>query len=440
VTERPQPDDPDGGESGDRGDRPGGRSPGSGPGLPGLPGLPFGAGGSGTFDLAQLMRMLQAEGPVNWEVAREVAAWVALEGGDERAVDPADHEHFDELVRAAQTHVVGETGLTATFRAPLRTVGPKAWADLHLEALRPVLEALALNLGQVMRTVGEDVGDGVGEGAGEEEQAPAAGPGALGADPFGGLLGMMAPVLLGLQAGSMIGYLAQHALGRYDLPLPTSDEPSLCFVVANVDAFEEAWSLPRTDLRFYLAVHEVVHAAERSVPWVRERLVRLATDYVSAYELDPAAFEARFGSIDPSDPTSLSTIAEDPEALLGAMTSPRQRELLGQLQSLTAVLEGYADAVLERIGGDLIPSFAQIHEAMQRHRVERGEAERFVEGLLGLKLEREHYERGETFCAGVVARAGPEGLNRLWEREAMLPTPAELEAPGLWLARIELPE
>jgi uncharacterized protein (DUF2342 family) len=104
------------------------------------------------------------------------------------------------------------------------------------------------------------------------------------------------------------------------------------------------------------------------------------------------------------------------------MTSPRQRELLGQLQSLTAVLEGYADAVLERIGGDLI------------------QAERFVEGLLGLKLEREHYERGETFCAGVVARAGPEGLNRLWEREAMLPTPAELEAPGLWLARIELPE
>jgi uncharacterized protein (DUF2342 family) len=31
-------------------------------------------------------------------------------------------------------------------------------------------------------------------------------------------------------------------------------------------------------------------------------------------------------------------------------------------------------------------------------------------------------------------------LNRLWESERMLPTPAELEAPGLWLARIELPE
>jgi uncharacterized protein (DUF2342 family) len=40
----------------------------------------------------------------------------------------------------------------------------------------------------------------------------------------------------------------------------------------------------------------------------------------------------------------------------------------------------------------------------------------------------------------VIERAGPEGLNRLWESERMLPTPAELDAPGLWLARIELPE
>jgi len=257
---------------------------------------------------------------------------------------------------------------------------------------------------------------------------------------LGGMMQMLAPALLGMQAGSMVGYLAQHALGRYDLPLPTSDAPSLCFVVQNIDAFEEAWSLERSDLRFYLAVHEVVHAAERSVRWVRDRLLRLSTEYVSAYEVDPGALESQFGSLDPSDPSSLGSIAEDPDALLGAMQSPRQDEPRRQLQLLCAVLEGYADAVLERVGEKLIPSFGQIHEAMQRHRVERGEAEVFIEGLLGLKLERAHYEQGAAFCAGVVERAGPQALNRLWETERMLPTPAELEAPGLWLARIELPD
>ena len=60
-------------------------------------------------------------------------------------------------------------------------------------------------------------------------------------------------------------------------------------------------------------------------------------------------------------------------------------------------------------------------------------------GLLGLKLERAHYERGQAFVDGVVERAGLDGLNRLWDSPDMLPTPNELDAPGLWLARIDLP-
>jgi putative hydrolase len=428
VTDQPQPGDPDEPGKPDKRDESEPQSSSS------FPGMPFGGGG---FDLAQLMRMLQSQGPINWDVARQIAAWVAVDGGTERPIDPAAQEQLDELARAAQTHVVAETDLTATFVAPLRTLGPQGWAALHLDALRPVLEALATTLGQVMREAGPEPG--------ELESGEPGAPGGAGASPFGpeilgGMMQMLAPALLGMQAGSMIGYLAQHALGRYDLPLPTSDEPSLCFVVQNIDAFEEAWSLERADLRFYVAVHEVVHAAERSVRWLRDRLVRLSTEYVSAYEVDPSALEDRFGSVDPNDPSTLGSIAEDPDALLGAMHSQRQDEPRRQLQLLTAVLEGYADSVLERVGEKLIPSFRQIHEAMQRHRVERGEAEVFIEGLLGLKLERHHYEQGAAFCRGVVERAGPAGLNRLWESERMLPTPAELEAPGLWLARIELPE
>jgi uncharacterized protein (DUF2342 family) len=40
----------------------------------------------------------------------------------------------------------------------------------------------------------------------------------------------------------------------------------------------------------------------------------------------------------------------------------------------------------------------------------------------------------------VVERAGEDGLARLWATERELPTPAEVDAPGLWLARIDLPD
>jgi putative hydrolase len=409
---------------------------------PNFPAFLFGGATPGSFDLSQLdlnavMRVLSASGPVNWEIARQTAEWVALEGKPEPRIEERDAKQFDELAHAAQTLVVGETGLYATFATPMRTFGPKGWVDLHLVALQPVLEALATTLGQAMQPGSDD----------DEAELASAFPGLSLPQgiPFGDVLKMLAPALLGVQAGSMIGYLAQHAFGRYDLPLPTGtppggDEPSLVFVVPNVDAFEDAWTLPRDDLRFAVALHEVVHAAVRSVPWVRARLLGLAVEYVSNYEINPIAFEEEFGNIDPTDPSSFEAMTTSPERILGAMQSPRQEGPRQELQRLTSVIEGYADDVVERLARRLIPSFDRIDEAMRRHRIERGEAERFIEGLLGLKLEREHYDRGQAFCSGVVERAGPDGLNRLWESESMLPTPNELDAPGLWLARIDLPE
>jgi len=402
----------------------------------------FGIPGLENFDLSQLMRMLQSTGPVNWEVAAQVARVVALEGGEERPVDPSAVDQLTELAHAAQARVVDETGLGEALGGTVRVMTRTQWAELHLEALRPVLEALATTLGDALKEqLAEEGPEAFGQPGAPGMPGMPGMPGA-GDDPlaaFAGLFPVIAPLLLGVQAGSMVGYLAQHALGRYDLPLPTADAPALCFVVENLDMFEDAWSLPRADLRFYVALHEVVHAAQRSVPWVRERLVELATEYVSAYQLDADALEARFGDLDPTNPESLQALTERPEELLGAMQSDRQREVLGRLRILTSVLEGYADEVLGRIGRRLIPSYDQIHEAIQRHRIERGEAERFIEGLLGLKLERDDYERGAAFCRGVVERAGDEGLNRLWTAVEMVPTPAELEAPGLWLARIDLP-
>jgi len=386
-------------------------------------GLPFDIDLSG-IDFSMLTRALQSSGPLNWEVASQLATVVATEGNDEPSVSAEARTELDELAHAAQTHVVAETGLAATFTASVRAIDRKEWTALHLDALKPVLERLAETFGGAFQTEALDPSD--------IEAPPEA------AEAIAGIIPMLVPLLLGMQAGSMVGYLAQHALGRYDLPLPTADEPSLCFVVRNIDEFESDWSLDRTDLRFYVAIHEVVHAAERSVPWVRQRLLDLATEYVAAYEVDPTALSIRFGDLDPSDPSSLQALTDHPNELLGAMRSPRQDEILQRVRVMHAVVEGYADAILARVGGRLISSFDRIHEAMVRHRLERGEAERFVEGLLGLATGLEDYERGAKFCDGVMEREGIDALHRLWERPEMIPTPNELDAPGLWLARIEL--
>jgi uncharacterized protein (DUF2342 family) len=87
----------------------------------------------------------------------------------------------------------------------------------------------------------------------------------------------------------------------------------------------------------------------------------------------------------------------------------------------------------------MLSSYGMLTEALRRRRVESAPSDRFVGRLFGLELTQPQYDRGEAFVQGVVERAGEEGLGRLWRSERELPTPPEVDAPGLWLARIDLP-
>jgi putative hydrolase len=387
------------------------------------------------FDFTQLMRMFQSQGPVNLDVARQVATVIATTDPDtgtthgESPVGRDVEATFAELVQAAQHAVAEATGISETFSMPMRTTTREQWAHTTLDGLEPVLRALA--------------------GALTGPTRPATHPSA--ADPdafFGMIMQTLLPVLLGVWSGSMIGQLAHDALGQHDLPLPLDGPPTLLFVARNVDEFAHEWEVPVDELRYALAVRETVRGAQRCVPWVRERVVELASRYVAAYELRPDAFEEHLGGLDFTDPSTMQSLGDpsalgglaDPTALLAAMQSPRQEPLLEELQRFVAVLEGYADVIVDSFGEGMIPSHPRIDEALRRRRVERGDAAAFIDRLLGMQLAREHYDAGVGFCRGVVERAGMAGLGRLWERPEMAPTRAEVEAPGLWLARIELPD
>jgi len=114
--------------------------------------------------------------------------------------------------------------------------------------------------------------------------------------------------------------------------------------------------------------------------------------------------------------------------------------MLPSLEAVVAVVAGYVDHVIDVVGDRVLGDDGQLTEALRRRRVEASGADRFVERLLGLELTQTQYDRGRRFVDGVVERAGAEALQRLFDDERTLPTPAEVDAPGLWLARIDLPD
>lgn len=376
-------------------------------------GLPF---------FGDLARMLQSQGPVSWDAARQFALQVATGGTPEPNPDPMERIRLEEISRVADLRVSAATGLsTSTTGSVLRVVPVTRgeWARRTLDAHRPILERLGGSLSA--------------GGAGDESEDPTA-------QLLGGLFSMVGPMMLGMQAGAMVGNLATRALGQYDLPLPRPASDELLIVAPNVAAFAKEWSLPDDDVRLWLCLSEITVHAVLGVPHVRARLSQLVDDYVGAFHPEASALEQRLAQLDPSDPKSLQDVLGDPAALLGAIRSPAQQAMLPPLSALLATISGYVDHIVGDVGAGLISAHGMVTEALHRRRVEAGSGDRFVELLFGMELDRDQYERGAAFVDGVTERAGADALARLWESPRTLPTPAEVDAPGLWLARIELPD
>ena len=418
------PQDPFAGLFGALGEMFGSGIPGTG-GLPGLPGgFPTGGGTGGS------------------DPARQIAMAVASEGGSEPNVDPVVRIGYESLLRVAELQIADRTGLQVAHAAALhlRPVTRTAWASASVDAYRPYLTRMSHIPGDVPGDSGDPGGPSdMGSG-------PHLDPSGQDADPstawLSGLLAAMAPMMAGITTGTMVGRLALRSLGTYDLPIPR-DGDELLIVVPNVEAFATDWSLPAEDLRLWICLHEVAHHAVLGVPHLRTVLTDLLTRHAGAFRNDPSALRDRLGDIDlTGGPEALVRLQEslDPEMVLGAVRSPEQEALLPRLEALVAVVIGYVDHVMDDIGSTLIGSYRQVTEAVRRRRVGTGEADRFVERILGLDLTQEQVDRGAAFVDGVVERSGGEGLDRLWADERNLPTPAEVDAPGLWLARIDLPD
>ena len=386
---------------------------------------PFGGSGNpfeGLF--GELAKLLSNQGAVNVEVARQLSQWLATEGQPEANPEPVERIRLEELVRVAELHVSDATGLpTSVTGRPLQVaaVGRGEWARRALDAYRPLFEALASAL---------STGEEEGEGADTDPTT----------ELLGGISEVVGPLLLGMQAGSMVGHLARRALSQYELPVPRPPSDELVLVPVNMNEFATDWSLSLDDVRLWLCLSEVTHHAVLGRPHVRDRLNDLLRSYVGGFRPDPSALEDRLTAIDPTDPSSFQAVLGDPSELLGAMETPEQRQVLARIEALVAAMEGYTDHVMDLVGQRLVGGYGALVEALRRRRAERGEGERFVARLFGLDVSPAQYDRGRKFVSGVVERAGEDGLARLWHSARELPTPAEVDAPGLWLERIDLPD
>ena len=380
-------------------------------------GLPF---------FGDLGKLFNHGGPIAWDVARQFAYQIATEGEAEPNVDPLDRIKLNELARVAELRVADITSLGAGFSdqaVSITATTRSEWAAKTLDAYQPLLERLAGRLAK--GTESTDVTE-------PEMQM------------LDGLMRAMNPMMMAMSAGSIAGHLATKAFGNYELPIPRPNA-QLLVVIANVDLFASEWSLPRDDVWLWVCINELATQSVMNVTHVRNEFDRLLNGYVDGFETSPQGLENRFmdldiGSGDPAElQAKLQNALSDPENLLGAVRSDAQSALIPDLNALLCVVVGYVDYVVEKVSRQLLESYESLSEVAKRRRFSASPGDRFVEKLLGVEVTPELLTRGTEFISGVIDRAGDSALSRLWTESDALPTPNELDAPGLWLARIDLP-
>jgi putative hydrolase len=394
--------------------------------------------------LGDLMNMLGTSAPNQWEMTRSFAINVATGGTAEPNVEPVQRIRLEQLARVAELNVIEATGMPVSpdgRRLTCVPVGRGDWTARALESWRAVLTSMAPSPRPTAAPP---------EAADESALDPLAED-----DPMGGLgnlLGQWAsaigPMFFGLQVGSVVGHLSQRALGQYPLALPWAPSDELLLVTANIASFAQDWSLPEEEALLWVCARELATNSVLTRPAIRGRMEELLFDLAASAALAQQGLAGRLGALGNPDGTdgpgmdleSLQGMFGDPEALLGELLTPESRRSSDQLTALAVVIDGYADHVANLVGTKLVGSHSQLAEAWYRRRIERGKGEEAAGALFGLDLDQTQVDRGRAFISGVLERAGDDGLSKLWVSVRMLPTPSEVDAPGLWLERISLPE
>lgn len=370
--------------------------------------------------LNDMMKAMASQGPLNWELAAQAAAAAARGDTPDTDTDPATRIAYNRLADIADMHVRQITGLPTgpnDTHTEILTTTRALWAHRTLTDLRPLFTDLAAAL---TRPQQGDQGD-----------------------PMSAMIAQMSaflfPTLMGITVGSMIGSLAQRAFGQYDLPLARPHTSEILVVAASVESFASDWSIPPDDLRMWVLTHELTSHAVLATPAVTDGLMESVKRHVGSFRPDPAAFMSAMGDIDPSDPAALETLQRtlgDPMTIVGAMRSPEQEALAPFLDARVAAVTGYVAHVVDAVGSRILGNASPIAEAVRRRRLDGRTDADLAEKLLGVSLPRALQRRGAEFVSGVIERAGEDPLRGMLSSAERLPTPNELDAPGLWLARL----
>jgi len=394
--------------------------------------------GAGDFDLSALQNALGGEGGIQIDPSMMAALSQQLQnafGGDpwENALRQALHIANKEgqgITDGSRHSLLDAFGLANLWLGEATTISelsesPQAmtrgeWVEKTLPVWKdiagPVSTSIADALTSALDTqVPDDMRDAI-QGAGKLMRG-------LGATVFAA------------QFGQVLGNLSLEVVSGGDVGIPVLPAGTAAVIPQNITAFGEGLEIPEDQIALYLATRELAYARlYRHAKWLHLQVMSQITDFARGVTVDVEALEDVASRLDPSNPEELRAAIEG-GALLPAQTDA-QREALGRLENVVAMIDGWVDVVTSEATSRL-PDGARLAEAARRRRAVGGPAEDALGALVGLKLRPRRMREAATMWRRVTDAVGISARDSLWDYPDLLPSAADIDDPTALIERLQ---
>lgn len=365
----------------------------------------------------RLGQLLSYEGgPVNWELAHEVARQVVAAGGD-RSVLASESAAVAEAVRLAELWLDPVTAL------PAGATQAVAWSRAEwVEATLPAWQELIAPLAdRVVTAMGEAM-------PGQLPQMAA---------PLLGVFQRLGGAMFGGQVGQAIGALAAEVVSSTDIGLPLGPAKRAALLPESIAAFGAGLEVPDDQVRLFLALREAAyHRLFSHAPWLRARLFHAIAAYAAEIKVDTSRIEEAIGQLDPTNAEALTAALSS--GMFEPEQSPEQASTLARLETLLALAEGWVDEVSATAAAPHLPSAAALRETIRRRRAAGGPAEATFASLVGLELRPRRLREAAALWRQLAEQRGIEGRDAIWEHPDLLPDTDDLDDPSGYLHRAEI--
>ncbi|MCV7148159.1 zinc-dependent metalloprotease [Mycobacterium riyadhense] len=412
------------GEDPDR-DKRGKNDPGSGSGA-----NPFGQGGE--FDMADLGQLFtrlgemfggvgtamaagKASGPVNYDLARQVASSSI---GFIAPIPATTNSAIADAVHLAETWLDGVSAIPA---GTTKAVGwsPTDWVDNTLETWKRLCDPMAQQISTVWASS-------------LPEQAKSM------AGPLLSMMSQMGGIAFGSQLGQALGRLSREVLTSTDIGLPLGPKGIGALLPDAVESFASGLEQPRSEILTFLAAREAAHHRLFShVPWLSSQLLGAVEAYAMGMKIDMTGIEELARDFNPAslaDPAAMEQLLS--QGVFEPKATPAQTQALERLETLLALIEGWVQTVVTDALGERIPGTAALAETLRRRRASGGPAEQTFATLVGLELRPRKLREAGSLWERLTQAAGMDARDGVWQHPDLLPDADDLDDPAGFIDRV----